>query len=153
MWLFCKFHPIHKEAFRIVLSMTRSSSTPNNLWVFNRNKYPFRELTYPIKNHFWRWFSFSPRWDMLIPWRVTIKQMPFFHTLKDYKIGDLSSVHPINGWVHPGTASLRPGACSLTSEVVGSSDRDVFGRWKVGDFFLEMKICWFKKTSRFLYGK
>ena len=20
---------------------------------------PFRELTYPIKNHFWRWFSFS----------------------------------------------------------------------------------------------
>ena len=26
---------------------------------------PFRELTYPIKNHFWRWFSFLKRWDML----------------------------------------------------------------------------------------
>ena len=24
------------------------------------------------KMHFWRWFSFSQRWDMLVPWRVIV---------------------------------------------------------------------------------
>ena len=39
---------------------------------FISEKLPSRELTYPQKMAFWRWFSFSPRWDMLIPWRVHI---------------------------------------------------------------------------------
>ena len=31
---------------------------------------PSWELTYHPKMAFWRWFSFSQGWDMLIPWRV-----------------------------------------------------------------------------------
>ena len=29
------------------------------------SRMPSWELTYPLKSPFWRWFSFSPRWDML----------------------------------------------------------------------------------------
>ena len=32
---------------------------------------PSWELTYPIKSHFWRWFSFSPGGICLISWRVS----------------------------------------------------------------------------------
>ena len=39
--------------------------------MINSTRLPSRELTYPQKMAFWRWFSFPPRWDMLIPWRVT----------------------------------------------------------------------------------
>lgn len=84
--------------------------------------------------------------------------MPFFHTLEDDQIGDVSSVDPI-GFGQSGTSSLRPGACSLTSEVVGSSvfETVLLGRWKkVGDFFFGKwrKICGFlKKHQDFLMGK
>ena len=30
---------------------------------------------YPIKSHFWRWCSFSPRWDTFVPWRVNRKDL------------------------------------------------------------------------------
>ena len=33
---------------------------------------------------FWRWFSFSPRWDMLIPWRVFIR----FWTIQVTRFGN-----------------------------------------------------------------
>ena len=39
---------------------------------------PSRKLTHPQKMPFWRWFSFFPRWDMLIPWRVSF----FFQSTK-----------------------------------------------------------------------
>ena len=36
-----------------------------------KRQIPSRELTYPPKMAFWRWFFLFPRWDMLIPWRVS----------------------------------------------------------------------------------
>ena len=38
-------------------------------WVF-LGKHLHWELTYPIPRHLWRWFSFFPRWDMLVHWTV-----------------------------------------------------------------------------------
>ena len=29
-------------------------------------------ITYPIPKHFWRWFFLFPRWDMLVPWKVSL---------------------------------------------------------------------------------
>ena len=67
-----------------------------------------------------------PRRDMLIPWKVTIKQMPFFHTLEDYQIGDLSSVHPINAWFIQGPQAFVPVHAASPAKLLGAPTETVF---------------------------
>ena len=70
-WHCWKFVEHHMTTLQLLVnSLGEQPMTGSNKFVFH--VLPPRELTYPIKNHFWRWFSFFSWWDMLVPWRVVL---------------------------------------------------------------------------------
>ena len=57
-----------------------------------------RELTYPIPRHFWRYFSFSQGWYLLVPWRVFQPQKRVPHNPKGHELCNAFSARCKRWW-------------------------------------------------------
>ena len=55
--------------------------------------YPPGNKHIPQKMAFWRWFFFFSRWEMLVPWRVSVYQLDIIYTLKGVPTGLTSIIY------------------------------------------------------------
>ena len=92
--------PNHRFFWVVMVSFSmrilESSSTEKPL--------PSSDLTYPILRHFWRWFSFFPRWDLLVPRRVVfcpnwIGRIPIWAQCHDLDLGCFWASMPMSRYV------------------------------------------------------